>query len=110
MLANVVRWAARGVLPLEVTGTGLLDCHVYAQAGRVIVHLVNLTSEATWRAPLDELIRVGPFDVRVQVPTTMTHASTRLLVAGKTTKAALSNGRAAFTVDAIDDHEVVVIE
>jgi hypothetical protein len=110
LLANVVRWAARGALPLEVTGTGLLDCHVYAQAGRVIVHLVNLTSEATWRAPLDELIRVGPFDVRVQVPVTMTHASARLLVAGKTTKAALSNGRAAFAVDAIDDHEVVVIE
>jgi hypothetical protein len=46
----------------------------------------------------------------VQVPVTMTHASARLLVAGKTTKAALSNGRAAFAVDAIDDHEVVVIE
>ena len=40
----------------------------------------------------------------------LTGGSVRLLVAGQTTKAALSNGRAAFRVDAIDDHEVVVIE
>jgi hypothetical protein len=31
-------------------------------------------------------------------------------VAGQTAKAALSNDRAAFRVNAIDDHEVVVIE
>ena len=110
LLANVVRWAAGATLPLEVTGTGLLDCRLYQQPGRLILHLVNLTSEATWRAPLDELIRVGPFDVMVRTPASMRSASARLLVAGKTMKAALTNDRAAFKVDAIDDHEVVVIE
>jgi hypothetical protein len=72
--------------------------------------MVNLTSEATWRAPLDELIRVGPFDVEIAVPRRMTATAARLLVGGKTLKAAVSNDRAAFTVEAIDDHEVVVIE
>ena len=67
-------------------------------------------SEATWRAPLDEVIRVGPFDVSVQTPAEMQSVAVRLLVAGKTAKAALSNNKAAFRVDAIDDHEVVVIE
>jgi hypothetical protein len=110
LLANVVRWAATTELPLEVKGAGLIDCHLYAQPGRLILHLVNLTSEATWRAPLDELIRVGPFDVSVTWPAVPFRGSARLLVAGKTMKAALSNGRAAFTVEAIDDHEVVVIE
>jgi hypothetical protein len=110
LLANTVRWAAGGNLPLEVKGTGLVDCHLYEQPGRVILHLVNLTSEATWRAPLDELIRVGPFDVAVRVPASVRGGTARLLVAAKTTKAALSNGRTAFRVDAIDDHEVIVIE
>jgi hypothetical protein len=110
LLANVIRWAAGATIPLDVKGTGLVDCHLYAQPGRLILHLVNLTSEAAWRAPLDELIRVGPFDVSMSVPPGMTRASARLLVAGKTIKAALSNNRAAFRIDAIDDHEVVVVE
>ena len=110
LIANAVRWAAAGAMPLEVRGTGLLDCHLYTQPGRLILHLVNLTSEATWRAPLDELIRVGPFDVSVAVPRGMTAATARLLVGGKTVKAAVSNDRAAFTIEAIEDHEVVVIE
>jgi hypothetical protein len=110
LLANVVRWAAAVDLPLDVKGTGLVDCHLYEQPGRLILHMVNLTSEATWRAPLDELIRVGPLDVVVRWPTLTSRGSARLLVAGKTMKAALSSGRAAFRVEAIDDHEVVVIE
>src|SRR5512144_1122896 len=63
LLANTIRWAARDDLPLDVTGTGLIDCHVYTQPGRTIVHLVNLTSEAAWRAPVEELIRIGPCTV-----------------------------------------------
>ena len=74
---EVVRWAAGTELPLQVTGTGLLDCHLYEQPGRVILHMVNLTSEATWRAPLDELIRVGPFDVTVRWPAIRAHGSAR---------------------------------
>jgi len=110
LLANAVRWAATTDPPLDVTGTGLIDCHLYSQPGRLILHMVNLTSEATWRAPLDELIRVGPFDVSVRWPRLPSTGSARLLVAGKTIEAALSNGRAAFRVEAIDDHEVIVIE
>src|SRR5260221_3668392 len=110
LLANLVRWAAGATIPLEVRGNGLIDCHLYAQPGRLILHLVNLTSEATWRAPLDELIRVGPFDVSLMVPASMTRPTARLLVAGKATKVVLSNGRTTFQVDRIDDHEVIVIE
>ena len=50
LLANLVRWAAKGSLPLEVTGRGLIDCQLYQQPGRVILHLVNLTSAGTWRS------------------------------------------------------------
>ena len=46
LLSNVVRWAARDAIPLHVEGRGLLDCHLYRQPERMILHLVNLTNEA----------------------------------------------------------------
>jgi hypothetical protein len=110
LLANVVGWAAGATIPLDVKGTGLIDCHLYSQPDRLILHLVNLTSEATWRAPLDELIRVGPFDVSLLLPASMTKPAARLLVSGGRPAVRLSNGRATFRVEGIDDHEVVVVE
>ena len=51
LLANLVRWASRDGIPLHVQGAGLVDCHLYQQESRLILHVVNLTNTATWRAP-----------------------------------------------------------
>jgi hypothetical protein len=110
LLANTIRWAARDDIPLEVQGTGLIDCHVYTQPGRTIVHLVNLTSEAAWRAPLHELIRVGPFTVTVRSPEKAARGTCRLLVAGTERPARVANGAATVEIGSILDHEVLVIE
>ena len=91
-------------------GPGLIDCHLYEQPGRMILHLVNLTSEATWRAPLDELIRVGPFTVGVRLAHRPRRTAARLLVAGKESRVRFEGGVATFTVDSILDHELLVIE
>jgi hypothetical protein len=111
LLANIVRWAAGDRLPISVEGTGYLDCHVYRQPGRLILHLVNLTSEATWRAPLDELIKVGPFQVRVTWPADLGTAPRRaqLLVAGTDRPVTIQNGAATLTIESVLDHEVVVL-
>ena len=60
LLANIVRWAAGDDIPLAVEGPGLIDCHLYTQGNRLILHLVNLTSAGTWRAPVEELIPGRP--------------------------------------------------
>ena len=109
LLANVVRWVAADRVPIAVDGPGLIDCHLYEQPGRMILHLVNLTSEATWRAPLDELIKVGPFSVKVALPAAIRRPTARLLVSGVTRPVTMQNGMAALTVESILDHEVVVI-
>jgi hypothetical protein len=44
----------------------------------VVLHVVDLTSEATWRAPVDELIRVGPFKITMPLPTRGKTAGTPL--------------------------------
>jgi Hypothetical glycosyl hydrolase 6 len=110
LLANLVRWVARDDVPLAVEGAGLIDCHVYRQPGRLIVHLVNLTSAGTWRAPVHELIRIGPLQLGVRLPRDVGGGRVRLLVAGTGTTAGASDGWSRFEVGSILDHEVIVVE
>ena len=108
LLANIVRWAAQEPLPLTVEGTGLVDCHLYRQRDRLVLHLVNLTSAGTWRSPLHELIPVGPFRIQLR-PSVVADGSVRLLVADSDVPAATENGVVTFEVPTITDHEVAVV-
>ena len=109
LLANLVHWAARENLPLQVGGAGFVDCHLYQQQNKLVLHLVNLTNAGTWRAPVDELIRIGPLSVRVQLPAGVRGNHIQLLVAKASTKAAAKNGWLHFDIPTILDHEVAVI-
>jgi hypothetical protein len=110
LLANLVRWAARDEVPLQVKGPGLIDCHLYSQRARVILHLVNLTSAGTWRQPVHELVPIGPLQVRVKLPTDVPGRRGRLLVAGRAVGLDTSGGWSSFQVERILDHEVIAIE
>jgi len=110
LLANVVRWAAGTNVPLVVEGPGLIDCHLYQQSGRMILHMVNLTSEATWRAPVDELIPVGPFTVKIRLGSPRSGRIARLLVSGARRAVRVEGEMGVVTVEGILDHEVIVIE
>jgi hypothetical protein len=70
---------------------------------------VNLTSAGTWRAPVDELIRVGPLAVRVKLPDDVRTTQARLLVAGRTVAATRRDGWASLEIPSVLDHEVIVI-
>jgi hypothetical protein len=78
--------------------------------GRMILHLVNLTSEASWRAPLDELIRVGPYEVKLRLPSQLAKPTARLLVSNVAIPKSVQMGTAAIRVESILDHEVVLVE
>ncbi|HEX4795616.1 MAG TPA: twin-arginine translocation signal domain-containing protein [Humisphaera sp.] len=110
LLANAVRWSAGDSIPLQVTGHGLIDCELYEQPGRLILHVVNLTSAATWRAPIDELIAVGPCTIKVKLPTGLSPKSAKLLVSESTSPARVEGGWVKLELKSILDHEVVVIE
>jgi hypothetical protein len=110
LLANVVRWAAAGRLPLQVKGAGLIDCHLYRQPGRLILHVLNLVSDGTWRSPVHELVPVGPFEIQVRLDAGVGGNAVRFLVASKTASTARQGGWCSFTLPRVLDHEVVVIE
>ncbi len=109
LLANLVRWAAGDRIGFELQGAGLLDCQVYRQPGRLIIHVVNLTNEGAWRGPIDELIAVGPLHLRVRLPEEVHARRLDLLVSGARTPVAVRQGWAAFELKSVLDPEVVVI-
>ena len=109
LLANLVRWAAGDGIPLHVDGAGFVDCHLYRQQNRLILHVVNLTNAGTWRASVDELIPVGPFRVRVHLPSGVRANRLQTLVSGRAPTPAVGNGWVRFELPSILDHEVVVI-
>jgi hypothetical protein len=108
LLANVVRWAANGSIPLSVEGRGLFDCNLYTQTGRVIVHIVNLT--ATGRMPIDELIPVGPIKVGVHLPDSVPGRSVKMLVANTVITLSRDRNWVRIQIPSVLDHEVLMIE
>ena len=110
LLANLVRWSAKDEFPLCVEGAGFVDCHLYRQRDRLVLHLVNLTNTGTWRAPVDELIPIGPLKVGVQLPAGIRGHRLQLLVSKRPAKTRVRDGWTRFELPSILDHEVVVID
>jgi hypothetical protein len=109
LLINLIRWAVQGDVPLAVDGPGLIDSHLYRQPGRALVQLVNLTNANTWRAPVEELIPVGPLKISLRLPEDVTGKNLRLLVSDQKPALTLANGWASFELPSILDQEVAVL-
>ncbi len=110
LLSNVVRWAASDNLPLRVTGPGFVDCHLYARPGGFVLHLINLTNAAAWRAPVDELLPVGPLQVSVRLGQGPAPRRAVSLVSESSRAPRLEQGWTTFEVAEVRDHEVIVLE
>jgi hypothetical protein len=109
LLANLIRWTAKEDIPLAVEGRGLVDCHLYRQSDRLILHLVNPTSAGTWRAPVEELIPIGPLRVKLKLRPGVSAGKARLLVSNEIVRAALGEHWAIIEIRSILDHEMVVL-
>jgi hypothetical protein len=110
LIADLVRWAAQDDIPVRVEGPGLIDCHLYRQPGRAILHLVNLTNAGAWRAPVEELIPVGPLRVGVKLLDGVRGGSLQLLASSDRPAVDIRDGWSHFELKSILDHEVVVIQ
>lgn len=109
LLSNLVKWCVDWKLPLFVEGPGLIDCYIYRQENRLILHFINLTNAGTWRQPVDDLIPVGPLNVRVRLPEGFTGNNIEMLVSGNKSKAIIKGRWGTFDISSVTDHEVVVM-
>jgi hypothetical protein len=110
LLANLVRWASRRRMPLEVEGAGLLDVHLYRQPHRLVLHVVNLTNPAAFRPHATELHRVGPLRVRVASPEGLEPRRVLRRVAGGEAPFRVREGWIEAELESVLDHEVLVYE
>jgi hypothetical protein len=108
LLANLVRWAAGDSIPLEVLGHGLLDCNVYTQPGRIIIHIVNLSN--TGRMPIEEYLPVGPLTIRIRLTKDVSPRQLRLAVSGITVVPKAEKGWLTFQLNSVSDHELAILE
>lgn len=109
LLANIIRWTSKNDIPLAIDGPGLIDCNLYHQPGRMILHLTNLTSAGTWRQPVHEFIPVGPVTVRIKLPGDVKGRRLNMLVSGQPSSPTADDGWIRFEIKNIVSHEVVVI-
>jgi hypothetical protein len=109
LIENIIRWASGDDIPLVVEGTGLVNCNLYHQPGRLILQITNLTSAGTWRAPLHEYIPIGPLTVRVRLTEDVKGEYLNMLVAGQKIPAIVKDGWSQFRISSISSHEVLVI-
>jgi Hypothetical glycosyl hydrolase 6 len=110
LLANTVRWSGGDdSRVLDVRGPGLLDCHLYSQRDCFVLHIINLSNEAAWKAPVEELIPVGPLNVSVKLAGGVRGHSAQSLVSRLQISATASDGWTRFEVPSVRDHEVIVI-
>lgn len=110
LLANLIRWVSGETIPLTVQGPGLIDCHLYRQRDRLILHVVNLTNAGTSRVPVDELIPVGPLRVQVRLPEAVRISKMKFLVSQHKPLLTIDAGVAVFQLPSLLDHEVIVLE
>ncbi|MFL5620509.1 MAG: Tat pathway signal protein [Gemmatimonadaceae bacterium] len=110
LLANLVRWAARDSIALHVDGPGLLNVELYRQSDRLLLHVVNLTGAGSWRAPMEEIIPVGPIGVRLRDPAPSVARVVRWRVGGRTERVVPRDGWLRLTLPLVHDHELAVIE
>jgi hypothetical protein len=119
LLANALQWAAGRPAPLQVTGPGTLDCRLYRQGNRLIVHLVNL-SGCQGPGPLEEHLPVGPLQVTLRLDPGMAPRRAACRVAGGELPLERVEGGSAspsaeppvarFTIPRLEDHELIVVE
>ena len=108
LLGNLLEWVIQNDVPLKVEGKGLIDCNLYRQDRKLILHLVNLNN-GTWRSPVHELMPIGPLKVEVRIPEEIDGGSARRLVLDEALQVSRKGDRTEFRIASLLDHEVVVI-
>jgi hypothetical protein len=110
LLANAVRWAARGYIPLTVEGPGVIDTALWRQEHSLAAHLVNLTNPMMMKGPIRDIYPAGPQKVRLRLPGGASPKRVRLLAAGSEPPFDVRGGWLSLTVPSVAIHEIVAVD
>jgi len=108
LIADLVRWQIGEDPVLSVSGAGHVDCNLYEQDGRLVLHLVNVSSASSIPGTLDELVPVGPFEIVLKHSVLGSSTTAWALVSEVDISVDAGDGVASFILPRIEDHEIVV--
>ncbi|MBY0265098.1 MAG: beta-galactosidase trimerization domain-containing protein [Burkholderiales bacterium] len=114
VLGNAARWAAGGLLPVEVDAPDYVDVTHMAQPGREMVHLINLPLDKPlntgWRHPGRNLVPVRDIAVRLRPARGRRVVEVRMASSDAILPHAIQAGVVEVVVPELADHEIVVFE
>lgn len=109
LLARAVRYAMDGKEILRIRGKGYLDCRLYRQENRLILHMVNLSGADLYPGFLEEEYAVGPFEVSVRAGELPVEKAVARC-GGKIEAVKKADGWVSFSVEQITSQELIVME
>lgn len=107
LIAQAVLWTTDGQQPFRVEAPGYLDCKLYRQPGRWLLHLINLTHTNQQPGFVEQICPLHQVRITLAVPDVAIHAVT-LQVAGQPARFEQQDGHVHLVIDRLDDHELVV--
>jgi hypothetical protein len=108
LMAAAVRHAAGGRVGLRVDGPGSIDCQLYRQGDRRILHVVNQSGADVWPGYREEFLPVGPLRIRIEDAPNISQV--RCLVAGGELDLQKDNDDVVIELAQLVDHQVLVAE
>lgn len=109
LLSNAILWALDGNIPMKVEGPGYLDCKIYKQGRRFILHLVNLSGCNMTPGYVEEVLPVGPLKITVKLDDFIP-ATARYKVSGVNHPVCIEANNAVLNIDKLHKHEMIVLE
>lgn len=110
LLLSGVRYAAGESLPVNISGPGRLDCTIYRQGDRRVLHLVNLTDCSINPGYCEGAAPIGPIKVSLPVKSSGDDYRAELRVSGGRPGVTVKGGRIEIVIERIEDHELLVVE
>ena len=109
LLEQAVRWALGGQELLRVQGKGYVDCRLYRQAGRFLLHMVNLSGANRNPGFLEEEYDVGPLRISIRAQEFPVERAA-LRVGGGSVPVRREGDWFVLTLDRLESHELIVLE
>ncbi|SFK79028.1 Beta-galactosidase trimerisation domain-containing protein [Paenibacillus sp. 1_12] len=109
LLAHAVQWAAADKTPVKIQGPGYLDCKLYRQGERLLLHVINLSGTNQTHGYIEEFLPIGPIQISFKVDGWIPQRAS-LRVSHVEIKPEAKDSWATIQIDSIVSHEFVVLE
>jgi len=109
LIHNTIRWLTHDERIVIVEGPGFVEMFCWETDPGYAVHLLNYTNPNTHYGWLRSIVKQGPQQVRMKVPSSMRVKAVDLLRAEKSAPFEMHGQDLGFAIPSLDDYEVAAI-